>query len=168
HGQHCRGAFSNDAINPVFDADFDVSLWQGQLVETHMFGSTAASQFLVAGSDYDFGWKVKNPSEALSAFPTVLNFWSTGTFTSLGGANWIGAYEVDMRRYQLSEDLVKANGKHKLGVGASFQRTWWTVPPNTVNAVGQLNPQTLDAFYQGGFDPANPSVDFTSLTQSFT
>ncbi|PYV76218.1 MAG: hypothetical protein DMG96_14770 [Acidobacteria bacterium] len=73
-----------------------------------------------------------------------------------------------MRRYQLSEDLVKAKGGHKFGFGASFERTWWTVPPNTVNAVGQLNPQTLDAFYQGGFDPANPSVDFTSLTQSFT
>jgi Carboxypeptidase regulatory-like domain len=167
-GQHGLGAFSNDAINPVFDADFDVSLWQGQLVETHTFGSTAASQFLVAGSDYDFGWKVKNPSEALSAFPTVLNFWSTGTFTSLGGANSIGVYEVDMKRYQLSEDLVKVKGSHKFGFGASFQRTWWTVPPNTVDAVGQLNPQTLDAFYQGGFDPANPSVDFTSLRQSFT
>ncbi|PYV73704.1 MAG: hypothetical protein DMG97_10710, partial [Acidobacteria bacterium] len=167
-GQHGLGAFASNAINSVFDADYDVSLWQGQLVETHTFGSTAASQFLVAGSDYDFGWKLKNPSEALSAFPTFLNFWSTGTFSSLGGVNWIGAYSVDMRRYQLSEDLVKAKGGHKFGFGASFERTWWTVPPNTVNAVGQLNPQTLDAFYQGGFDPANPSVDFTSLTQSFT
>ncbi|PYL80177.1 MAG: hypothetical protein DMF21_09895 [Verrucomicrobia bacterium] len=167
-GQHGLGAFASDAINSVFDADYDVSLWQGQLVETHTFGSTAASQFLVAGSDYDFAWKVKNPSQALSAFPTVLNFWSTSTFSSLGGADWIGAYSVDMRRYQLSEDLVKAKGGHKFGFGASFQRTWWTVPPNTVNAVGQISPQTLDAFYQGGFDAANPSVDFTSLTQSFT
>jgi Carboxypeptidase regulatory-like domain len=167
-GQHGLGAFASDAINPVFDGDYNVSLWQGQLVETHTFGSTAASQFLVAGSDYDFVWKVKNPSQALSAFQTVLNFWSTGTFSSLGGANWIGVSGVDMRRYQLSEDLVKAKGGHKFGFGASFERTWWTVPPNTVNAVGQLNPQTLDAFYQGGFDAENQSVDFTSLTQSFT
>src|SRR5579864_2739922 len=29
-------------------------------------------------------------------------------------------------------------------------------------------PQTVDAFYQGGIDPATPSIDFTSLTQSFT
>src|SRR5207237_4097266 len=145
-GKHGLVDFSSDAINSVFDADYDVLLWQGQLVETHTFGSTAASQFLVAGSDYDFAWKVKNPSQALSAFPTVLNFWSTGTFSSLGGADWIGAYSVDMRRYQLSEDLVKAKGGHKFGFGASFQRTWWTVPPNTVNAVGQISPQTLDPF----------------------
>jgi len=37
-----------------------------------------------------------------------------------------------------------------------------------VNAVGQLNPQTLRAFFQGGIDRATPSVDFTSLVQSFT
>jgi len=167
-GQHGLGAFASDAINPVFDADYDVSLWQGQLVETHTFNSTAASQFLVVGSDYNFAWKVKDPSQALSTFPTALNFSSTGTFSSLGGANWIGASGVDMRRYQVSEDLVKVKRGHKFGFGGSFERTWWTVPPNTVNAVGQLNPQTLDAFYQGGFDPANPSVDFTSLMQSFT
>ncbi|PYV73864.1 MAG: hypothetical protein DMG97_10145, partial [Acidobacteria bacterium] len=166
-GQHGLGAFASDAINPVFDADYDVSLWQGQLVETHTFGSTAASQFLVAGSDYYFAWKSRNPAQAFLAFPTVLNFWSTGTFASLGGGG-IGAYGVDMKRYQLSEDLVKAKRGHKFGFGASLERTWWTVPPNTVNAVGQLNPQTLDAFYQGGFDSANSSVDFTSLTQSFT
>ena len=33
----CRrpGSVASDAINSVFDADYDVSLWQGQLVETH-------------------------------------------------------------------------------------------------------------------------------------
>jgi Carboxypeptidase regulatory-like domain len=167
-GEHGLGAFSSDAINSIFDADYDVSLWQGQLVETHTFGSTAASQFLVAGSDYYFAWNETNPSRALSAFPTFLNFYSTGAFSPLGGANWIGAYGIDMKRYQLSEDVIKTKGGHKLGLGASFQRTWWKVPRNTVNAVGQVSPQTLDAFYQGGFDSVSRSVDFTSLTQSFT
>ena len=127
-GEHGLGAFSSDAINSIFDADYDVSLWQGQMVETHTFGSTAASQFLVAGSDYYFAWKETNPSQALSAFPTFLNFYSTGTFWPLGGANWIGTSGVDMKRYQLSEDLVKAKGGHKFGFGAGFRRTWWTVP----------------------------------------
>lgn len=31
-----------------------------------------------------------------------------------------------------------------------------------------LSPQSLDAFYQGGIDPASPKADFTQLSQSFT
>jgi hypothetical protein len=35
-----------DPINPVFDAFGHTSWWQGQLMETHTFGSSAASQLL--------------------------------------------------------------------------------------------------------------------------
>jgi hypothetical protein len=38
----------------------------------------------------------------------------------------------------------------------------------TNNSAGQLIPQTLRAFYEGGFDPAAPKVDFTTLLQGFT
>ena len=89
-GERGLGAFYVDAISPLFDADYNVSLWQGQLMEAHTFGSSAASQFLVVGSDYDRLWGVRNFSQALAAFPTTLNFSVPGTFTTLGGANLIG------------------------------------------------------------------------------
>ncbi len=161
------GAFFADTISPLFDADFDVSWWQGALIETHTFGSSAASQFRAAGSYFAPIYKVKNPSQALSLFPTTLNFSVPGTFTTLGGIDWIGVSGRYNTQYQLSEDLVKIRRNHRLGFGANFERTWWTVLPNQVNAIGQLNPQTLDAFFYGGVKPTSQSTDFTLLTQSF-
>lgn len=162
------GAFFTDPISPLFDADFNAPSWQGQLVETHTFGSSAASQFLAAGSYFSRIWEVKDPSQALSAFPTVLGFWAPGSFTQLGGVDWIGAYGRRQTQYQLSEDLMKTWGKQKFGFGANFVRIDWSVLPNKVNSIGVLSPQTLDAFYQGGLDPASPATDFASLKQSFT
>jgi len=161
------GAFFTDPISPVFDADFNAPTWQGELIETHTFGSSSASQFLLAGSYFARIWEVKDPSEALSAFPTVLGFWAPGAFTQLGGVDFIGAYGRRQTQYQLSEDLVKSWGKQKVGFGANLMRIDWSVLPNQVHSIGVLSPQTLDAFYQGGLDPASPLSDFTSLTQSF-
>src|SRR5262249_54111249 len=75
-----HGAFYNDFINPVFDADYDVSLWQGQLMETHTFGPTAANQFVFAGTSHSFFWHTSHPAQALAAFPTYVNFNVPGTF----------------------------------------------------------------------------------------
>jgi hypothetical protein len=44
-----RAAVYTDPISSVFDADVSGPWWQGQLIETHSFGSSAASQFLLAG-----------------------------------------------------------------------------------------------------------------------
>jgi hypothetical protein len=165
---HGLGAFFADPINPLFDADFTVSLWQGSLNETHTFGATGASQFLAAASYFAPSYHLKTPSQAIAAFPTTLNFNVTGTFTNLGGADWIGTYGRYNMKYQIAEDIAQTHGSHKFGGGANFERTWWKVLPNDVNAIGQLTPQTLNALFQGGIDPASPSSDFTSLLQSFT
>lgn len=165
---HGLGAFFTDTISPLFDADFDVSWWQGSLIETHTFSSTAANQVLAAASYWAPIYKVANFPQALSAFPTVLDFGATGSFTNLAGLDWIGVSGRYNRQFQSSDDFVRTWGNHKLGAGATFERTWWTTLPNNVNATGQLTPVSLDAFYQGGLDPSSPSSDFTLLTQSFT
>jgi hypothetical protein len=162
------GAFFTDPISPLFDADFSAPSWQGQLIETHTFGSSAASQFLAAGSYFSRIWKVKDPSQALSAFPTVLGFWAPGAFTQLGGVDFIGAYGRRQTQYQLSEDVAKTWGKQRFDFGANLVRIDWSVLPNKVHSIGVLSPQTLDAFYLGGLDPLSPATDFTSLTQFFT
>ena len=161
------GAFYVNDISPLFDGIADSSQWQGQFVETHTFGPLAASQFLVAASDWKTLYHVRNPSQALAAFPTVLHMWVPGTFTDLGGVNWIWANGCDCTHFQISEDVVKTRGRHKVGVGLNFNRGYWHSTPDKDNVVGQLYPQTLQAFYQGGVDPANPEVDYTVLTQAF-
>ena len=165
-----RSAIYSDPISTAFDSDFNQPWWQAQLIETHMFGSSAASQFLVAGSYFAPIFELTNPSQALSTFPTVLNFSVPGTFTTLGGGDNItmfgfGRYNT---QYQISEDVVKTLGKHKLGFGAIFARTYWSELPRSSSMIGVLSPQSLDAFYQGGIDPASPKADFTQLSQSFT
>lgn len=165
---HGLGAFYTDTISPLFDADFDVSWWQGSVTETHTFDTSAGNQFLAAGSYWAPIYGVKSPSQAFSAFPTDLIFGATGTFTNLGGIDWIGSYGRYNRQYQVSEDLVKIRGRHKLGIGANFEGTWWTTLPNNVNAIGQVTPVSVDAFYQGGVDPSSRPDDFTLLTQWFT
>jgi hypothetical protein len=167
-GQQGQGAFYTDPISPVFDAVYDVSLWQGQVVETHAFSPTAANQFLFSGSANSFFWKTRDPAQAFAAFPTYINFSIPGTFTNIGPGFGTGVYGADRRVYQLSDDVVKIWGKQKWGFGANLDRIYWRVPPDNNNSLGTLIPQTLRAFYLGGMDPATPLVDFTQLTQGFS
>jgi hypothetical protein len=172
-----RSARYTDPINSVFDTDASGPWWQGQIIETHTFGSSAASQFLLAGSYRDGIQQVKNPSRALSAFPTTLSFGAQNTpnaFATLGGADnaYIFGFSRADTQYQLSEDVVKTRGKHKFGFGANFVRIHWSILSNKVNATGYLAPQTLDALYYGGVDPTvppntDPNPNVTQLAQSF-
>ena len=164
-----------DPINPVFNADNSGPWWQGQLVETHTFGSSAASQFLMAGSYSALTLHVQNASQTLATFPTVLNF-APGTFNGLGGWDGVSVpgYGTRNAKYQVSEDVVRTWDKHKFSFGAGFVRIDWSEPANNLafsngsSIIGTLTAETLDAFYQGGMDSATPSMDTTSLVQSFT
>ena len=166
-----RNARYTDPINSVFDTDASGPWWQGQIIETHTFGSSAASQFLLAGSYKNFVQQPTSPSQALAAFPTTLNFGAQsgqqGAFATVGGVD--NAYVFGFRRadtqYQLSEDVVKTMGKQKFGLGANFVRIIWTL--SNSGSIGNLTPQTIDAFFYGGVDPGSPTVNFTYLSQSF-
>ena len=161
-----RGAIGTDPINPGFDVDLNQPWWQGQLNETHSFGSSGASQFLLAGSYFAPIFQAENPAQALSAFPTTLSF-ASGTFTNLG-TGFVFGFGKYSNQYQVSEDIIKAHRSHRFGFGASLARIHWSELPNKLAETGQLGVQTLDAFFQGGIDSASPETDFTSLTQSFT
>ena len=158
-----------DPINPLFDADGNFRWWQSQLVETHTFSSSAASQFLLAGTYLSPIFELEHRSQALAAFPATLNFGASGTFIGLAAANAGLAFPAGRptTQYQISEDVVNIRGSHKFGFGANFERIYWTSFGYTLNAKGTLAPQTLDAFYQGGVDLASKESDYTELTQSF-
>src|SRR5713101_2807995 len=108
-----RNPISTDPISSVFDADGIVPWWQGEILETHAFGPTAASQFLFAGSYESALYRINKPTEALAAFPTVLSFNAPGTFTNLGRGDFVNPFGSggSWTRYQLSEDMVKTWGK---------------------------------------------------------
>jgi len=109
-----------------------MSWWQGSLNETHAFGSSGASQFLLAASYFSSIYRSRGSSSSLSRFPN-LSFDTTGAFTDLGGDNGIGDYGRNNTQYQVSEDLVKSRGSHTFAAGANFQQSWWSVLPAVVS-----------------------------------
>ena len=167
-----RNARHTDPINPLFDTDAKGPTWQGQISETHTFGSSGASQFLLAGSYNGGGQQPNNPAQALAAFPTLLNFGAQGSvaaFTTLG-STYNPAFTRPTTQYQISEDVAMTRGKQKFGFGANFVRIDWTLVNKS--SIGNLTSQTLDAFYWGGVDPGvlnntDPNPDSTYLAQSF-
>jgi hypothetical protein len=162
---HGYQASYTDPISPLFNFSSNQPWWQAQLVETHTFGPSAVNQFLLAGWTESAFFAPANFSEMLAALPTVLAWFAANTFTSVG-SNEGSLQGFRITQYQISDDIVKTWGNHKFGFGASLLRH----DLSNLGAIdeGFLKPFTLDAFYQGGFDPATPKTDTTQLTQSFT
>jgi hypothetical protein len=157
-----------DPISPAFNAINNPPWWQGQLIEGHTFSPSLSNQFILAGYWTSLLSELTNPSLALSTFPTVLNWSSSGlAFTGLGGIDSQLPHGKNATQYQIADDLAATRGKHRLGFGEYFLRDDWTAPFSAHNLVGSLFPLTLDAFYQGGFDRASPATDITQLSQSF-
>jgi hypothetical protein len=168
--QHEKGqySFGVDPISSVFNTSGNSRWWEGQVVETHTFGSLGASQFLLGGRYSDAITQLEHPAQAVAAFPTTLSFVASNTFFPLGEFNNSAFPQgTPETQFQISEDLVKIWGKQKFGLGASFDRTYWTNFGYAAFALGLLFPQTLRAFFEGGVDPTSPLVDFTQLDQSF-
>ena len=165
---HGRQGTYTDAISPLFNVTSNQLIWQGQINETHIFGPTAANQFLVAAWNFQATWSVANPAKTFSAFPTALNWVSAGNaFSSLGGDDSVpypSPSYYSSTQYQVTDDFVESQGKHRLGFGANFVRTYTVNSLYTQNAVGTLAPQTLQAFYSGGVDPSSPKIDFLNRT----
>jgi hypothetical protein len=159
-----------DGVNPLFNVYERQPWWQGQLSETHAIGPTAANQFLLAASYINQVQSVANPSQALAAFPTTLNWFNAGSaFTALGGLDYAFALPTGSRttQYQITDDFVKTRGKHKFGFGANFVRTLLTGFGYNYAGTGELLPQSINAFYFGGVDPSNRGADFTTLAQGY-
>jgi hypothetical protein len=167
-----RGALVTDPISSHFDVDaVNSPWWQGELMETHAFGSSAASQFIVAGTYQAQRYQDNNPSQAPATFPTTL-FFQQGPFTTLAGALWAQLIEGASTQFQVSDDVTKFSGPNRLGFGIRLERFFETQTTNAYNAsgyaFGQLDVQTLNAFFYGGVDFASPATDFTLLSQSFS
>jgi Carboxypeptidase regulatory-like domain len=157
----------SDPISSVFDHEYDNWRWQGQVLETHVFSSAVANELLVGVSAPYWAYKSSHPTEALATFPTQLNFWTPGTFSTLGDFNSIGLYTFGSHDVQISDDISWIHGNHKLSFGIGLDREHWK-EYSLFDAHGELNPQTMQAFYEGGYDAASPSVDFTTLVQAFS
>ncbi len=154
--------FFASPLTPIFDNRSKQTWWQGQAIETHTFGASAANQFLFAYSHIDSVFGVDDRAKAVAAFPTHIFFPPPEQFAEPGNGF---QFRNNVVQYQISEDFVKAGRNHKFGFGTNFDR--WSGSSLVSPDLGFLIPLTLDAFYQGGADLNSPKTDFTQLFQSF-
>jgi len=157
-----------DPISPLFNIETDQPWWQGQLVQTHTFGVSAANQFVLGGWWQSAIFKPKNLAQTQATFLTRLGWCDGGScsFNNLGLS--LGApVGTNNTQWQIVDDLSGIRGGHKLGIGINFLRVDHNDFFYGDNSAGDIIPFSLNAFYQGGFDANGGKADFTALNQSF-
>jgi hypothetical protein len=164
---HGFQASYTDPINSAFNAVSTQPQYQGQLVETHTFGNSAVNQFIMAGGWYTALFEPPNLSKALATYPTTLTF-GDGSFTNLGGEDYIWPQGRNVTQYQFSDDYSRTFGQHTLKVGGRFKRDDISDHDFGLFASGVLEPLTLDAFYNGGVDPNSQQNDTSVYEQNFS
>ncbi len=168
---HGEQATFTDPINSLFNTVSDQPQWQGQLNETHTFGSSLVNQFILSGAWYSAIFDNPNRAAALAAFPTTLSFPFGGIpWTPVGGGefNEGDALNPSGRRvtqYQASDDLSKTFGKHTFKVGTKFRRNDVTDLDFGQLTSGLMFPLSLTAFFNGGNVPN--TGDTSVLVQAF-
>ena len=152
---HGVQATSTNTINSAFNQSSPQPEWQGQLNETHTFGSRAVNQFLGAFQWSGILFGPANYASALAAFPTELEFSGT-SFTTLGQnqSNPVGRH---ITQYQFMDDFSITQGKHTLKAGVDFLRDDLNVFFYGTNTAGTATTSLAD-FFQG---------TATNYTQSF-
>jgi hypothetical protein len=162
-----------DPISPLFDITSTQPQWQGQLNETHTFGSTMVNQFILSGQWYNAVFDNPNRATTLAAFPTTLLFGNANIpWFNLGGAAAGGAGNAffpqgrSVTQYQIGDDLSKTLGNHTLKFGAKFLRYDVSDQDFGVFTSGLVTPTSVNAFFDGGVDPA-PAGGSSVLQQNF-
>jgi len=148
-----QGSYT-DPISPLFNLVSPQPEYQGQLVENHTFGPTATNQFLLSGQWYSAQFNQPNRPGALAAFPTTLIL-GDGTLSILGGIDFISPQGRNVTQAQLSDDVTKVMGRHTWKFGVKYRRNDVTDMVYGQNTSGTMVAGDLDAFYNGGFDPAH-------------
>src|SRR6185437_10590309 len=163
-------ATGTDPINAVFNANSIQPLYEGQLNETHMFGSTGVNQIIIAGSWYSALFTANNLPAALKTFPTTLVF-NDGLMTDLGGGgvgNSVSSADNNFpqgtigTQYQITDDLSKTKGPHELKFGINFRRDLVSDYTTGVNTSGTLSINSMTEFANG------ISTGNSDLSQRFT
>src|ERR1700722_12809703 len=165
-------ASDTDPISPLFNITSTQPQWQGQLNETHTFGSTMVNQFIVSGQWYSSVFDNTNRAATLAVFPTTIAFGNANIpWFNIGGAAAGGAGDAffpqgrNVTQYQIGDDLSKTLGNHTLKFGTKFLRYDVSDKDFGVFTSGLVTPNSVAAFFNRGVDPATNTSSV--LQQSF-
>jgi len=145
---HGLQATYTDPINSIFNAQSDQPQYEGQLNETHTFGSNATNQFIASGSWYSAIFKPKDMAAATALMPYRLRF-SGGTFYDLGHDlnDWPQGRNVT--QYQIIDDFSKVYGAHNFKFGVNFRRNDITDYSPGLFTTGEVIGEDQLSFFSG-------------------
>ena len=145
---HGLQATYTDPISPTFNGLSKQPQYEGQLQETHSFGSTAVNQLIVSGSWYSSVFTTNSLSAAKALIPFRLAF-SGNTFSSLGRDLNLWPQGRNVTQYGIIDDLSKVKGNHTLKIGINFHRNDVTDYSPGIGTIGYSQGEDLSDFYNG-------------------
>jgi hypothetical protein len=145
---HGLQATYTDPISPTFNGLSKQPQYEGQLQETHSFGSTAVNQFIVSGSWYSSVFTTNSLSAAKALIPFRLAF-SGNSFSSLGRDLNLWPQGRNVTQYGIIDDFSKIKGNHALKVGINFHRNDVTDYSPGIGTIGYSQGEDLASFYTG-------------------
>lgn len=161
---HGLQATVTDPLSHLLNAQSVQPQYEGQLQETHQFGSNGVNQLIVAGSWYAAVFAPPSLSAATALMPYDL-FFAGNQFNSPGSpapgtisySSWPQGRNVT--QYQISDDYSWQKGNHNLKFGADFRRNditdytpggfFGTIPLAEFATESSFYSGTVDAFQQG-------------------
>ena len=112
---------NTDPLTPLFNVNSNQPSYDGQINETHTFGTKAVNQFILSGAYYRAIFVSNNQSQALAAYPSTLE-WFDGLFSNAGGINFDFPQGRNVTQYQIVDDLSYNLGNHTLKLGVNYRR----------------------------------------------
>ena len=145
---HGLQATYTDPISPTFNGLSKQPQYEGQLQETHSFGSSAVNQFIISGSWYSSVFTTNSLSAAKALIPFRLAF-SGNSFSSLGRDLNLWPQGRNVTQYGIIDDFSKIKGNHALKIGINFHRNDVTDYSPGIGTIGYSQGEDLASFYTG-------------------
>ena len=158
-------------FGPTFNAESNQPQMSGQVSEIHTFGPNTVNQFSGSALFYAAVFTPSDPSGALAALPTFVNFSGT-PFTSVGAFGEPGPFFFPQGRrvfqYQIIDDFSHVKGKHTFRMGFSWLHD--DITDLDFQALGgPINGSlttTLTDFYNGGGANSSLNQAFPTATEA--
>jgi hypothetical protein len=148
---HGVQATYTDPLDPIFNAVSTQPQYEGQLNETHTFGTNTVNQFVLSGSWYSAIFSTANLNATLQTLPYEVQF-AGGAFRDLGHDLNIWPQGRNVTQYQIVDDVSHQMGNHDLKFGVNFHRNDVTDFDPGIGSVGDVFSESLNSFYSGVAD----------------
>lgn len=145
---HGLQATYTDPINAAFNGQSKQPQYEGQLQETHTFGSTAVNQFIASGSWYGAIFTTRSLAASTQQIPFRLGF-TGNAFYSLGRDLNAWPQGRNVSQYGIVDDYSKIVGNHSIKVGINFRRNDVTDYSPGIGTIGYSQGDDLSNFYNG-------------------